>query len=238
MTKMPNGANAVEPMQSTINVCKLHAYGMNAIRIQYAFTDTTKESEEMYLFWDFAGKEQAARKYLFGYKGCLQGMIDSIRAEQTQGSQTMSNEAAEEAFKKYLFLTNIHMRVLDPTKAFYYELPLTVDRGYWNDSAARLLQDMESPHSPNNKDTKRLEQFIHAIAKRLFLIPFDFGTAHIHFQHDKSQHRAVVNDEFHVILRLKDGNGLIFYTGKEVPDHCTLSSEHIALDRSAPAVAV
>ena len=221
----------IKRAQTTINRCKLHAYHMDAIRIQYTFTDKI-EPEVMYFFWDTEGSSPTSRKYLFGYQGCEKEMIAAINAEQAEGSQTKSNEAAEEAFKNYLILTKSQMSVLDPKKAYYYQLPETVDRGYWNDSAARLLEGIESPHSPNSNDKQRLEQFIHAIAKRLFLISFDFGTANIHFQHDKHEHKAVVNDEFHVILRLKDGDGLIFYTGKEVPEHCVLSRENYALGRT------
>jgi hypothetical protein len=217
--------------QTTINRCKLHAYNMDAIRIQYTFADMT-EPEVMYFFWDTEGSSPTSRKYLFGYQGCETEMIAAINAEQAEESQTKSNEAAEESFKNYLLLTKSQMPVLDATQAYYYQLPETVDMGYWNHSAARLLEGIESPHSPNSDDKQRLEQFIHAIAKRLFLISFDFGTANIHFQHDKNLHKAVVNDEFHVILRLKDGNGLIFYTGKEVPEHCVLSNENYALGRT------
>jgi hypothetical protein len=173
---LTNNASTEKAMPRSINVCKLQVYEQNAIRIQYAHDDTlgaAQSPEQLYLLWDFPGKETADRTYLLGYIGAMGHVIKTIRAE-LEPDNKRSNEGAENLFQTYLTPTDMHMQAFHPNKAFYYQLPASLDKGYWHDSAARLLQDIESPQSPNESDKLRLEQFIHAIAKRVFLIPFDF----------------------------------------------------------------
>jgi hypothetical protein len=199
------------------------------------------EGETFFLCYDDFHDNSNAEKYLVAYKGRMHETIDAIRNDLSHTAATQCFKTYERYWQTYLRTYN-SMNVQSPWALLpsgmtlgvhYWKCPKTTDGGFWHDHAHDILCDVDSRHAfvDQNKQRK-LHNFILVIAKRLFSVPLPTNPK-LSYVFQSTHHRVVVGEEFHVIIRLENGQSLIFYTGKNAPKHCSPCSLAEALDTFA-----
>ena len=215
---------------------------LNMVVLTFASTHDNQDSrnhgkETFYLFWDDVHDDSYPEKYLVAYSGRMQETIDAI-------SKDLSHYTATERYReymKYITMYMTHQALSQPPGAglpsgltpgvHYWKCPATTDMGFWHDHAHDILCDVDSAvafHSDHTK-IRKLHNFILVIAKRLFRVALPTNPQ-LTYKFESNHHRVVVGDEFHVIIRLEQDKALIFYTGKNAPKNCSLSSHAEALN--------
>ena len=215
---------------------------LNMVVLTFASTHDNQVSrnhrkEMFYLFWDDFHDDSHPEKYLVAYSGRMQETIDAI-------SNDPSHNTASERYRQYMDYINMYMQhqaLSQPPGAplplgmtlgvHYWKCPETTDMGFWHDHAHDILCDVDSAvafHSDHTK-ARKLDNFILVIAKRLFRVALPTNPQ-LTYKFESNHHKVVVGDEFHVIIRLEQDKALIFYTGKNAPKNCSLSSHAEALN--------
>jgi hypothetical protein len=221
------------------------------IRDEQGVVSLQQREELFHLFWNDSHDDSHPEKYLVAYSGRMQGTIDAIRNDidaigndiDAMGNDP-SHDTATEKYRQYMqYMTTVmaHQASSQPPGAglfsgitpgvHYWKCPETTDLGYWHDHAHDILCDVDSELTFNSDLTKqrKLHNFILVIAKRLFgvLLP---PNPQLTYKFESTHHRVVVGNEFHVIIRLENGQALIFYTGRRPPRFCDPTSQGDALN--------
>jgi len=184
-----------------------------------------------YLFKTFIKSMHAP--IMFVYQGSMTNTIQHMqKCKSDPGADDKSSEFINAKpddtlvtnFKKHMddLFTNTQASSSDGIS--YYECEIETDNGYWHDSAQRILQSGEEI-----EHNSAMDNFVHAIAKRLFKIEYA--------EHKKYTYNLVAKnymfkneDDFHVIVRFAHGRTWIFFCAKDhVPHNCTPCTREHAL---------